>query len=454
MVALIGSYFFYAWGAPRFVLVLAATTIVNYGLSRWMAHIKDRGQDHARRVLILALILNVALLAYAKYANFFVHELNAVLSAFGWHTVFWTNIVLPIGISFFTFQQISYLVDVYRGTVPPAARWTEYALYVVLFPQLIAGPIVRYHDVAEQIRERVYDVKKFSYGIYRFCLGLGKKVLIANQLGVVADAIFGLSLNHTALPVTHAWLGLLAYGMQIYFDFSGYSDMAIGLGNMLGFRFLENFRMPYIATSFTDFWRRWHISLSNWMKEYLYIPLGGNRVALWRRYLNLWFVFLLSGLWHGANWTFIVWGAYHGFFLMLDKLFLLRALEKIPLFLARSFTFGLVLIGWVFFRSPNLTYAGDFLVRLFSFRFVGDIVPDYVLAEFVSSRSLFTLGVALCICFIPGWKWTERVTIYVREHASQGWKWSLKYSISFVLFLLSVLSLANSSFNPFIYFQF
>ena len=292
LVALLASALFYAWGAPRFVIVLFVSGLIDYVLSRELPG--DRGTPGRRKgVLALAVVLNIALLLYFKYANFFVAEMNAMLARFGGGAVPWAAVALPIGISFFTFQKVSYLVDVYRGVAQPARNALDYLLYVVLFPQLIAGPIVRYHDVARQLEERDYTRERFFMGILRFSQGLGKKVLVANTMAELADAAFNAA--PAGLTCGQAWLGVLAYAFQIYFDFSGYSDMAIGLGRLLGIEFLENFNRPYISRSITEFWRRWHISLSNWMREYLYIPLGGNRRGAVRTYFNLWIVFLISG---------------------------------------------------------------------------------------------------------------------------------------------------------------
>jgi alginate O-acetyltransferase complex protein AlgI len=316
-VALAASAFFYAWGAPRFVIVLFASGLVDYVLGRELP--EGRRAPRARKgILALAVVLNVALLLYFKYANFFVGELNGWLARLGMDGVSWAGVALPIGISFFTFQKLSYLVDVYRGVAQPARNAGDYLLYVALFPQLIAGPIVRYHDVARQLVARDYTRERFFTGMLRFGQGLGKKVLVANTMAEVADAAFGAA--PATLSFGWAWVGVLAYAFQIYFDFSGYSDMAIGLGRLLGIEFLENFNRPYISRSITEFWRRWHISLSNWMREYLYVPLGGNRKGTARTYLNLWVVFLISGFWHGAAWNFVAWGAFHGFFLCFDKL--------------------------------------------------------------------------------------------------------------------------------------
>ena len=354
-VILCGSILFYSFGAPRFIFVILGTTFIDFYLVRLMA---ATGRKQLKVLLLcISLAINLGLLFYFKYSNFFVDNLNTILQHAGVKTLSWTKLVLPIGISFYTFETITYVVDVYRGIHKPLRNFWDYQLYIILFPKLIAGPIIRYHDFAGQI----YDHTLFETtenrlrGIYRFFIGLGKKVLIANVLGASADAIF--NLPHDQLSTTTAWYGALSYTFQIYFDFSGYSDMAIGLGLMMGFRFPENFNNPYTAVSITDFWRRWHITLGAWMRNYLYIPLGGNRVnSKLRLYFNLWLVFLLSGLWHGAAWGFIIWGAYHGFFLVMERLFLGKWLARLGK-AAFIYTFGVVMVGWVFFRLEYFHYA-------------------------------------------------------------------------------------------------
>lgn len=447
-VALVASYIFYAWGAPRFAYVLFFSTIIDYVLGRYIY--KSKTKRKKKQGLALALVLNVGLLAYVKYANFFVTEANRFLSLFGLDAIHWTHIALPIGVSFFTFQKISYLVDVYRGTVAPAKNFRQFALYVVLFPQLIAGPIVRYHDIAKQLVKRAYTSAGFLEGMYRFSIGMGKKVLIANPMGKTADMVFGLS----ALDLTngYAWLGAIAYAMQIYFDFSGYSDMAIGLGKMMGFDFLENFNRPYISRTFTEFWRRWHISLSNWMKEYLYIPLGGNRVAKGRMFFNLWVVFLISGFWHGAAWTFILWGAYHGMFLVIDKIGWYRIAEKLPRLFTIPLTFIFVLFGWVLFRSETATQAFSFLGRMLDFQ--SPIVSNVLLVELINNRGWVALGIAIFISFVPALSFVKQSIAWMKKHQTRWYINIGQMGAIVVLLFLSAMQLANAQFNPFIYFRF
>lgn len=447
-VALAASLFFYAWGAPRFVFVLMASSAADYFLSRALPAGK-RTPAARKKTLAAGVLLNVGLLVYFKYANFFVGELNGVLEKLGGHGVAWTAVALPIGISFFTFQKLSYLVDVYRGVARPARNAADYLLYVVLFPQLIAGPIVRYHDVAQQLEEREYVRERFFTGILRFCQGLGKKVLVANTLAEVADAAF--SAAPTELSCGRAWLGVLAYAFQIYFDFSGYSDMAIGLGRMLGIEFLENFNRPYVSRSITEFWRRWHISLSNFMREYLYIPLGGNRKGVARTYFNLWLVFLVSGFWHGAAWNFVAWGAFHGCFLCLDKLFKNTRLGRAPAWLALPTTFVLVLFSWVLFRAESLPQAMAYLGRMVD---VFGPAPQAAASIAFTLRHQATLVAALVICFGPAVK--SRAFDFMRLEPAQAsvGQAAARYAVAMILLIWSAAVLATSSFNPFIYFRF
>ncbi len=449
-VLLAASLLFYAWGAPRFVLVLLASTAVDWVASRRLA---DPVAGRRSRVgwLLLGLAQNILLLFFFKYANFAVAEINGILVALGASPVGWTAVVLPIGISFFTFQKISYLIDVYRGATPPAATYGLCLLYIVLFPQLIAGPIVRYHDVALQLVTRDHTLVRFVSGLARFGMGLGKKVLVANVMAVTADAVFETA--PASLTPAAAWLGITAYAFQIYFDFSGYSDMAIGLGRMFGVEFLENFNRPYLSRTFTEFWQRWHISLSNFMREYLYFPLGGNRVPPWRRIVNLWTVFLVSGIWHGAAWNFVVWGAYQGLFLTLDKLFWGRVAARVPAWIAVPANFVLVLGGWVFFRSPDLASASMFLGRMLGFTAADPAAPAVVPGDLISHRGIAMLALAAAVCFLPAWPTARRVVDRLAglDSSRDG---IIPAVLALALIVLSACALANSTFNPFIYFRF
>lgn len=395
-------------------------------------------------MLWVSIVFNLSFLLYYKYFNFFIENLNIVLE--GGHTYDIAAIILPIGISFFTFQKISYSVDIYRKTAPPLKSLLDYSLYIMLFPQLIAGPIVRYNEIADQLNNREFrNYNDRIYGLYRFAIGLAKKAIIANVLGEKADLIFGL--ESVDLNSSVAWLGIICYTFQIYFDFSGYSDMAIGLGRMMGFKFPENFNSPYISQSITEFWKRWHITLGSWMRDYLYIPLGGNRVSSKvRLYSNLWLVFLISGLWHGASWNFVLWGAYHGLFLIFDRLFLNTLTKGIGKLGRVMITFLVVLFGWVLFRTENLTAAVDYYSALLSF----DFQNIYL---FVSAKFYRVLSVALIMSFLL---FSDRIkNMYSRFVDSGAFQNQIIKSV-FALFLITicVANLAGSGFNPFIYFRF
>lgn len=361
LTLLVASYLFYLFGAPDFILFLAGSSLFDYAMGRFM----DRFSGRKRLWLTLSIVVNLGLLAWFKYANFMVAQTAGQLARAGIDLSGWEAVALPVGISFFTFQKLSYTIDVYRGRCRPIANVIDFCMYVALFPQLVAGPIVRFRDIHDQIDNRVESWNRFHAGAMRFCWGLSKKVILADTCGRFADLIFGLS--PAGLDTKTAWLGALAYTLQIYLDFSAYSDMAIGLGMLFGFRFLENFNRPYSAVSLTDFWRRWHISLSSWFRDYLYIPLGGSRKGGPRTYLNLALVFLLCGFWHGANWTFAAWGAYHGLFLVFERMTGLRRFSPNRLRgLRRLLTLAVVVCGWVIFRCDDLGQAGHFFTAMFS----------------------------------------------------------------------------------------
>ena len=362
VLLIIASLLFYAWGETIYILIMVSSILLNYVLAIMIQKGHDSGLDlRARTFLIIAVIANLCLLCYFKYANFLVDSLDFILNAvrLNWLEVRLSPVHLPIGISFFTFHSLSYVIDVYRKVVTAQRNLVNMALYISFFPQLIAGPIIRYHDIAAQIENRNVTPDKFAYGIQRFIMGLGKKVLIANTLAMAADQVF--AIPAAQLTTGLAWLGITCYTLQIYFDFSGYSDMAIGLGRMFGFEILENFNYPYISSSIREFWRRWHISLTNWFRDYLYIPLGGNRGTPARTYLNLLTVFFLCGLWHGASWTFVVWGLYHGAFLILERLKFGKLLNSAWSPVRHLYTILVFMVGWVFFRSDTLPYALEFL---------------------------------------------------------------------------------------------
>jgi len=438
---LAASLFFYAWGEATFIGILLLSSTLNFFLVRLM----NKKDAHRKRLLLVSVVLNLGVLAYFKYANFFVENFNALLDTFGISQVGWTNVALPIGISFFTFQSITYAVDVYRRENLPLTKITDYLLYILSFPQMIAGPIVRYGTVAKDITSREEIIDDKLLGFYRFSIGLAKKVLIANYLGRQADILIDADI--AGMNSTHAWIGILSYTFQIYFDFSGYSDMAIGLGRMIGFKFPENFNNPYTARSITEFWRRWHITLSSFMRDYLYIPLGGNRNAWkYRVYVNLALVFLLSGLWHGDSWNFVLWGAFHGFFLIIERIFLKRILDKIGALPAILYTFFLVVMSWVLFRIENTEKIGAFYKKLFAFDW-GSYEPiehfylPLIIAVFFSFVTVFGIGKRLGAYFF------EKQRYSLVEHLL------LSSGLCF-LFYLSVSVVISSGFNPFIYFRF
>ena len=409
VLLLVSSLIFYGWGEPKYVLLMLVSILLNYFCGLAAARQQSR-QRSTRGVLVLGVVLNLGMLGFFKYGTFFFG------SAF-------PDIPLPIGISFYIFQAMSYLIDVCRREVEVQKNVLTFGTYVTLFPQLIAGPIVRYRDVAEMLESRRENLPQFSRGVQRFVVGLSKKVLLANTFGSAWNAL------QVTTGTAAAWLGLLCYTLQIYFDFSGYSDMAIGLGQLFGFTFLENFNYPYISASITEFWRRWHISLSTWFKEYVYIPLGGNRKGLARQIFNILVVWLLTGLWHGASWNFVLWGGYYAALLILEKCWLLKAGEKLPLVLRRMMTMVLVMLGWALFYFENLGALGTFLGRLFT------AVPSAGIAFYLPVTALG------CLCATPALK---------RVKLPDGLRWGL----CILLLLLCMASLARQSYNPFIYFRF
>ena len=439
---LLFSLVFYAYGAPDFVFLLVGECIVNYFLVRGMA--KTEKTSTKRLLCGLSVVMALGLLLYFKYANFFMENLNAILGWAHHEPIDWMKVALPIGISFFTFQSITYTIDVYRGTTPPSQKLTDYVLYIMMFPQLIAGPIVNYNSVAAQLVSRTSTMEDRTLGFYRFVIGLAKKVLIANTMALYADQVFGM--NYGDLATGTAWIGILAYTFQIYFDFSGYSDMAIGLGKMMGFRFPENFNDPYTSRSVTEFWKRWHMTLGNFIMNYLYIPLGGNRKGKGRMYFNLWLCFLLSGLWHGASWNFVLWGAFHGLFICADKLFLKNLLKKAGTVPSVVITFFLVAMGWVLFRVDTAADAGGFYQALFAFRDGLTVAGD---AQF---WCVFALAIAFSFLTLLPFGQRLQDSIFA-DHYSKPLSWTM-FAITLVLFVLSAGSLCVSDFNPFIYFRF
>ncbi len=408
----------------------------------------DQSANLRKRKILLSIsvCINIGLLFYFKYSNFFVENINAILTLIGIKNLVWTKLILPIGISFYTFETITYVVDVYRRVHTPLSNFKNYLVYILFFPKLIAGPIVRYHDMADQLENRTMNdtTDNRLIGLYQFIIGLAKKVIIANHLGEHADVVFGM--NYAHLGASTAWIGVLCYTFQLYFDFSGYSDMAIGLAKMVGFKIPQNFNNPYVASSVTDFWRRWHISLGNWMRNYLYIPLGGNKVNAKRLYLNLGIVFIASGFWHGASWNFILWGAYHGLFLILERLFLLKLYQKTGRYLSTICTFFFVCVGWIFFRIEKLEPLGLYLKQLVNFEKYTNYSIDI---EFITY-----FGIAVFSSFFAFFTWGQKMqfSFYQQEYSFP--KHLLIGAISFGLLILSISFITSFNFNPFIYFRF
>ncbi|PZR66693.1 MAG: membrane-bound O-acyltransferase family protein [Solirubrobacterales bacterium] len=448
LVVALFSLLFYVWGAGTFVFLLLACIAVNYAAGRLVEPGRGGASERSRKLWLAATAsFDVGILAIWKYGTFAQQQFHALVHDFGGSTGSVLRIALPIGISFFTFHHLSYVIDVYRGVRPAQRHPVAFVTYIAMFPQLIAGPIVRYHEIADQLPERRPDrLGDFAAGFPRFAHGLAKKVIVADSIGPIADSIFALSSNQLTTPA--AWLGALAYALQIYFDFSGYSDMAIGLGRMLGFRLPENFARPYSAVSITDFWRRWHMSLSRWFRDYLYIPLGGNRGSAGRTYFNLYLVFALVGFWHGANWTFLIWGLYHGSWLVLERVTGYRswADERLRV-LRRLFTYFVVVVGWVFFRAPNLHAAGSMLQAMFVPRF--GPLPDTVTAAANTQRTL-TFALALLVVLIPGrfvlGRFLEASTSRIGSLARVG--------VTAVAAPYAAVLVAAGTFSPFLYFRF
>lgn len=448
-VLLMMSIIFYAWGERAFALVMIASIACNFVLGLFVA--RTRKTRTGRLMLALAIILNLGLLIAFKYAGFIAANVNHVLVSTGVAPIPVPQLHLPIGISFFTFHSLSYVIDIHRGDAEVQRNPIDLALYIALFPQLIAGPILRYHHIDRQIRHRTITIGDFAIGAQRFVIGLAKKVLVANTLAVPVDKIW--ALPAIELSSSLAWLATVCYTLQIYYDFSGYSDMAIGLGRMFGFHFQENFNYPYISQSIREFWRRWHISLSTWFRDYLYLPLGGNRHGVGRTYANLLIVFLLCGLWHGATWCFVIWGLFHGAFLVLERLRLMRWLETSPAFVRHTYTLLAVMTGWVLFRSETLPQA---LAHLRAMAGVGA-------HGLVAGSALRFLDPITIAALVAGVLFSAPVLRRLRdeiaprlERASSGVVLVplIRLTTVAVLFTASAIQLAAGTYNPFIYFRF
>lgn len=434
-IFLIASLFFYSWGEPLYIFLLLISLIINYSLCKNFDKVK-----YKKFLFILSILLNILILGIFKYTNFIIDTINQIFN----FNIVVKNIPLPLGISFFTFQALSYVIDVYRGNAKPQKSLSKLCLYIFAFPQLVAGPIVRYTTIMEQIDKRHHSLDKFSSGIIRFSIGISKKVLISNPLGLLTDNVFVILSQGESISFATAWIAIISYTIQIYFDFSGYSDMAIGLGKMFGFEFTENFNYPYISKSVAEFWRRWHISLGSWFKDYIYIPLGGNRCSNLKWIRNLLIVWFLTGLWHGASFNFIIWGLYYAVFLMLEK-YLKKLMDKVPNFLLHIYTMFAVIIGWVFFRASNLNQAFYFISILIGIN-NNEFYDSYANLIFSDNWHLILIGILFSTNIFK--------ILYERYFIIRKVTKICIPVILPILVCLSVLSLVNSTYNPFIYFRF
>ncbi|MBN1198315.1 MAG: MBOAT family protein [Bacteroidales bacterium] len=453
---LLVSIGYYAWGAPLFVFVIIGSVLADFFLMKGVA----QSEGGRRKTLFwISVILNLGLLLYFKYMNFFVDQFNEVLACFGGTPAEWTKIALPIGISFITFQKLSYAFDVYKGRHPVVTRLQDYALYIFMFPQLLSGPIVRVGQIVDQIRDRKdqENANERLIGFYRFVIGLAKKVLIADVLGITVSEIF--SLNSLELSSGLAWIGAIAYTFQIYFDFSGYTDMAIGLAKMAGFRLPENFVFPYVSTSITEFWKRWHMTLSFWLRDYLFLPIAYATSRQWKkeRYLGIrtdkllysyaaFITFVICGFWHGAAWTFVFWGAYMAFFLIIDRLFLVKWMKRAGRIPAIAFTFLVLVIGWVIFRAESMDYAWFYIRRMFLFM----ETPNDV---WLNAKFWTVLVMAIFFSFWGGWKRIEKWSGKLYD-APGNTAVIVMTLVAILLFVLSEATITASGFSPFIYFRF
>ena len=446
LVLLLFSLVFYTWGEQIMVLLLLLSALVDFSAGL----IINKG--YRKLGLYFSFIFNIGILCYFKYAYFLTTNFSNLLEIFGLNVDYsssFIDVTLPIGISFFTFQTMSYTFDVYRGKVKANKNFIDFACYVTLFPQLIAGPIVRYSEIEAELQQKNMRLDQFYEGCKRFIIGLSKKMLIANNCAFFADAVFSLPNNELSMLI--AWLGIVCYALQIYYDFSGYSDMAIGLGLMFGFTFPENFNYPYVAKSIKDFWRRWHITLSNWFKDYLYIPLGGNRKSATKTYINLIIVFSITGLWHGANWTFLIWGLWHGLFLIIERLGFNKMLKKNHVSLSHLYTLLVVLFGWIFFRSETLTQAINYIIKMFDFK----SQTNFSFFNFYFNKEVI---IALIIGVFLATPLYKHLLNYFNKKSNKSLiykSYKVFNSISLLLlFLACYYYIATNAYNPFIYFKF
>lgn len=444
LVLLVFSLSFYAWGEPIYIILMLASILISYTGGILVDRFKQAGKTKAAKAaLIMSCVLNLSLLAFFKYADFAVETVNSLTGA----GISMLHIALPIGISFYTFQTLSYTIDIYRGEAAVQKNLISFGTYVTMFPQLIAGPIVQYKTIDAQLRTRTETTEQFAEGVHRFMSGLSKKILIANNAGALWNTIQ--IMEYSEVPVLTAWIGLAAYTFQIYFDFSAYSDMAIGLGRMFGFRFLENFNYPYISKNITEFWRRWHISLGTWFREYVYIPLGGNRVSRWKHIRNILIVWLLTGIWHGASWNFLIWGIYYGVLLLAEKFVFGKYLKKLPALFQHIYCMFFVMLGWHLFVFDNMGQGIEFLRSLFGLYGQGFLNREtvYLLYNNIALLFLCILGSTRLPQNIGKWlsaKVAEREIILA----------VVKNTFYIGIFLLSVAWLVDATFNPFLYFRF
>lgn len=444
LILLLFSLIFYAWGEPVYIILMLISILVSYTGGILIDTFKRKKKEkEAKVVLVISSVISLSFLAFFKYANFAIETINSFTNV----GMSMLQIALPIGISFYTFQTLSYMIDVYREKAEVQKNLITFGTYVTMFPQLIAGPIVQYKEIAKDLQNRKETLNQFSEGINRFMIGLGKKVLIANNIGLLWNTVQGMS--YSEVPIFTAWLGIIAYSFQIYFDFSAYSDMAIGLGHMFGFKFLENFNYPYISKSITEFWRRWHISLGSWFREYVYIPLGGNRTVKWKHIRNIMVVWLLTGFWHGASWNFVLWGIYYCVLLLLEKFIFGKYLEKLPNIVRHIYCMFFVLLGWNLFASQNLSSSIEFLKSLFGMYNQGIYNTETIYL-------LINNIILLFICVIGCTELPKKIGKWISDRLKNKEiiLVLLKNAFYIIIFILSVAWLVDASFNPFLYFRF
>lgn len=444
LVLLLCSLVFYAWGEPVYIILMIVSILVSYTGGILVDRFKTQGKRRAARAALLgSSVVSLSLLGFFKYADFLIGTVDSLTGA----GINLLKIALPIGISFYTFQTMSYTIDVYRGEAKVQKNLISFGAYVTMFPQLIAGPIVQYKTIDHQLRTRKETAAQFAYGIHRFMIGVGKKVLLANNAGALWDTVR--SMEHTQIPVVMSWMGLAAYTFQLYFDFSAYSDMAIGLGHMFGFRFLENFNYPYISKSITEFWRRWHISLSTWFRDYVYIPLGGNRVGVWKHIRNILVVWMLTGIWHGASWNFVLWGLYYGVLLLIEKFVLGKYLKKLPGVFQHIYCMFFVMLGWNLFVFDDMSAGISFARALFGTYGAGFCSREtlYLLYNNAVLMVLLILGSTQLPARAGNW-------ICAKLRGKETILTIVKNVFYVCIFLLSVAWLVDASYNPFLYFRF